>query len=278
MNECKKLKTTKSEIKLADCLKFNELMLLKCPMKKALSFARKDHCRYDITKTRDGPHDFKRLKVRKTMSTGVIVNGWMKGNPEMSNKYQVGNLKNKGKFNLIMKTYIDNQSKDIKERAVTLERRIDSISNFYSNLNTKYSFKQLDKKQLYNKLKTMNAQRTREGSENISFKANVSQKANEIYTNIGKYKRNYLNKMKYQKAMKMLAKRDYELNFSNKHDKKMIDILKKDLLVIQQLNDSHYKFPLFNKTIQQNEFKIKNKSKSNNFFKTFNKVKKWKKG
>lgn len=268
MEECKKLKTIKNKVGLKNCFRFNELILLKCPLKKALNFSKKQFCRYDTTKRKDGPIGFRKLKVHKSSLPRKMNKGWTTNSPEITNKYHLKNLKSKKELNTIMKNYLVEQNKSAKKRVKTLEKKIYAVSKFYNGLNKKYSFKKMDKKQLYSKLKKMNSQNKEENSK-IVFSPLVDEKAKEIFGNLERYKSNFEEKVRYQKSMRILAKKKLSPDYYQKGDKEMLDRLKGDREVVRELNNTNYKFPVFDLS-PRGGLKKKSKRKLNQFLITFN--------
>ena len=249
MNKCRKLRLTKPKVNLNQCLKFNELLSLNCPVKSALRFSVKKYCRYDATKTVDGPPSMKKLKVHKSHSNPKVASGWKLTEPVMSNRYNLKQLHSLSRTNKQLRTYVEDQKKDIKTRAMTIEDRMKKVSGFYKELNEKYSFAKMKKQDLYNKLRKMNNKLSIKGVSKLLYKPNVNNLANRIYKNLGKSRKSYVQKENYQRMMQGLIKHNYELDFNRKYDKKMLSILKGDAIAIKTLNNSNYKFPISEKKL-----------------------------
>lgn len=245
MFECKKLDPSSGRITLKQSMRFSELAANNCPSHKAVLFSLKRHCRYDSTKTKDGPVGFKNLKVQNDVEQLYNQKGWYLKEPSIGNTTR--GVKKPNIHNVWLQNYIDNQNKDINKRTKELERRINSTSEFYKNLNNKYSFRKMSRPQLMENLQKLNTN-NKEHEEEKFYDGKILRKAEEIYRNLGKTKKKFKLIENYQKTLKALAQKSHELDFMNHHDKYMLKVLKKDRNVIEQFNNSNYKFPLYNTT------------------------------
>lgn len=243
MFECKKLDPGKAKVTLTQCIRFSELATMDCPPKKAIIFASKRHCRYDSTKTKDGPVGFKKLPVTCDVSSFYKEGGWLLKEPTIG-RFNLSNSKPNAET-VFLRNYIDNQTSDIKERTKDLERRITSTSGFYKQLNRKYSFRKLSREQMFIKLKKLNEDnKPVQTEEDVIYDGKILRQADEIYKNLDQTRKKFKLIENYQKTIKSLAQKTHELNFMNYNDKYMLEVLKKDRNVIEQFNNANYKFPL----------------------------------
>ena len=245
MIECKKLNATTARTTITQCNRFSELVANKCPSKQAIMFALKRHCRYDSTKQTDGPVGFKTLRVHKNIKQHYNQNGWLLKEPSIGCESK--NLKKPNMNTAWMQKYIKGQTSDINRRTNELETRINATSDFYKDLNRKYSFSRMKRPQLLESLKRLNDNNN--CAEDLNYDKKVHKKVDELYNNLGKTRRKFKLIENYQTSIKALAKNSHEINFMNYHDKFMLEVLNKDRNLIEQFNNSNYKFPIYNTAI-----------------------------
>ena len=251
MNKCQKLRLVKSKLSLEQVLKFSELVALDCPTDKAIKFSTKRYCRYDTTKLMDGPVNHRKLKVNKSSPNLRGHQGWRFDNPIISNRYNLRHMKKMDKMNRQLKTYIDNQTKDIKKRAKTLEKRMKRVNEFYKELNSKYNFTKMERSKLYDRIFKMNEKVKNVKDENSIYKPGINKLTNTLYSNLGRYRKSFRQKEKYQSMMQNIVKHEFQLDFNKKHNKSMLGILRNDQMLIEQLNNSNYKFPIDKNVLRQ---------------------------
>lgn len=86
MEQCHKIRDLKSLPNLENCLRYTELLKLKCPSKSALQFSKKKFCKFDITQEFSGPKNYKLLKVNSNKSN-KIFQGWCLNQPFLTNHH-----------------------------------------------------------------------------------------------------------------------------------------------------------------------------------------------
>lgn len=255
MFECKKLDPNSARVRLSHCVRYSELASQGCPQRKAIIFASKRYCRYDATKKLDGPVGFRLLSVTNGVSMFYNQQGWLLKEPAIGNLQQSASKPNpETKW---LQNYIDIHTKDITDRTKELERRVNSTSDFYKQLNKKYSFKKMPKDELMKRLKEINNEnRHAQQEEDIIYEGKITKQADDIFKNLNRTKKKFREIEVYQQTIKSLAKKSHELDFMSHHNKYMLEVLKKDRNVIEQFNNANYKFPLYN-TSQTNSIPAK---------------------
>lgn len=243
MYECKRLDTRANSITLAHCNRFSELASQNCPQRKALLFASKRYCRYDATKERDGPAGFRKLPVTNNVPKYQHENGWLLKEPTIGFLKKSASRPNPE--TAWLKSYVEGQTRDINQRTQELERRINSTSKFYKDLNNKYSFRQMSREQLLIRVRQLNENSLRDAQdEDVLYEGKTIKKAEDLYHNLNKTRRKFKLIENYQNTVKTLAKKTHELDYMNHHNKYMLQVLKNDRNVIEQFNNANYKFPL----------------------------------
>ena len=258
MHFCKRTPSNRKRVTLDASLKYNELINLSCPDKKALVYSMKKSCRFDSTKQLDGPCVCRKLKVNKSLSSYYIQNGWYRKEPLITNNYKCTTVRRDRKKNAWIKSYIKNGTKDIRKRSEHLQKKFKSTSNFFTEMEERNNFTKLSKKQLYVKLKKINGDNKSKLRETVWFDHKTNEKASDIYKNMNKLKKKFKTIGKYQKFIASLIQMNKAVEIQGREDKTIMEVIKKDQNFIRKYNDSLYKFPLceFEEKLKKNRINL----------------------
>jgi hypothetical protein len=85
---CTKFNPYFKNIEIKNAIAYLKLRHDGCPKKDAMNYCSKTVCKHDSTKTRDGPSNFRKLKIRKDKNM-VTHNGWIDSLPmfDMGKQY-----------------------------------------------------------------------------------------------------------------------------------------------------------------------------------------------
>lgn len=83
---CNRLSFSRSHIQPEQAILYVELLKNKVPRDQALRFAQRQHCRYDLSKTRDGPPNYRVIASHRDPRS-IRINGWTSDPPVLTNDH-----------------------------------------------------------------------------------------------------------------------------------------------------------------------------------------------
>lgn len=140
-----------------------------CPKEKAVKFCSKSTCRIDSTKKLDGPANYKFLRTKSQPTS--LINGWQ----YEDNKYDLG----KRVFMSYKETLVDTEEQRVlkdhfekNEKAIKgdFKKKIQSLATYYKDVNTKYGFSRMGKRDLYNSVKEINEKNLDKTNTRVLFR------------------------------------------------------------------------------------------------------------
>lgn len=244
--KCLKEFQKKNQFGVENCINYCKLVSMNYPSKRAIIYSTKLNCKKELFKQRSSSLNRAKKSRHKSLPCDRSLNNTTKINKDKNIK-EVSIIEKCQNRNKWIKNYIKKQVTDIKGRSKVLATQINNISNFYQNMHEKYNFKSLKKNELYRKVKDLNKGKGDITDEYI-YDKKINNRIEDMYKNISKVKKKFKLIDKYQKIMISFTEDNNELNLDSKHDKKMIEALKKDKKIIEEFNNSKYKFPLSHNT------------------------------
>ena len=248
MYDCHKLEKYKKLTNIENCYRYVELLEKKCKSKKALNFSQKKYCKYDSTKKKEGPINFKILKVRKEKKD--IIKGWIKDTPIFSNNknfLKKRNLKEKGKW---IKAYLNKNIKSTNLKKKRFEKKMRKISNYFQDIENKYKLKGNSKKIIFRKLDKIKLEKKKRncGEKKIYEFPNIVKKDFKFFfNNIKKVKKKFKDVRNYNKYIECLLEKNSDFKnseFKNKNVKTLSHHIINNQNLIEEFNSCFYLLPL----------------------------------
>lgn len=158
--DCCKVNTMWKQLETRNAIAYLKMRSDGCPRNPALIYCQKTTCRFDSTKTKDGPSTFRKLKLRKEKNP-VTENGWYNVMP----MYDLG----KG-YTTSIKEIIQDPDNDLLDKNLgdfdknkdEFKDKVHFLYEYYSELvdkasiiNLKKKFKKLDEQKIVYKEKNI---------------------------------------------------------------------------------------------------------------------------
>lgn len=243
--DCTKFNPYFKGIDIKNAIAYLKLRTDGCPKQSALQFCSKTVCKCDSTKVRDGPSNFRTLKIRKEQNP-VTLNGWLNTMPmfDMGKNYQCSikeiikdgdknenellqNIREDDKLKHKFNSKIKNQNNyytELKEKTTiqNLRQKQDNVGKLKRNLQQiKQEIVNMVKEQTGNKKKELDEEdldelakkklKTENKKIEVMKSANrreLMQKVSQIREDLDKYASKVYKNKEEQKNMIVLAKNE----------------------------------------------------------------------